>query len=123
MEKNGLVMTRRMFLKASGLAGILAAVGGLLAESGCSTGAGAGSGTAAAAGEHYTFTVVSGAVITASDAATGKFKYKRHCDTCGWQEFFSRSVNGESVNDAFTCPRCTSHQVVSIVVEKVSGAS
>lgn len=117
MEKNGLVMSRRMFLKASGLAGVFAAIGGLLAEGGCSTGS--GSGAAAGSGDHYTFKVVSGAVITSSDPATGKYQYKQHCENCGWNEVFARSVDGVSVNDEFTCPRCGSHQVVNIVVQKV----
>jgi len=110
------MLSRREFFKAFGFAGIVAALGGLGSASGCAS----SSTPNAASGQHYTFTVVSGATITQSNAQTGKYKYKRHCDTCGWEELMSRSVSAEDVNDSFTCPRCGSFQVVKITVALVS---
>jgi len=108
MDENKQALSRREFLKTSTL-GVVAAAGAAVLLSGCATGAPAVPG-------NYTFTVISGATLTESDASTGRYKYKKHCKNCGWESSMATSVNGTSVSDEFKCPRCGYQQKVEIEV-------
>jgi len=106
-------MSRRVFLMASGTAGVAALVGGSSLLSGCSAPSSSGG-----EGAVYTFTVISGAVLIESDPSTGRYKYKKKCRVCGWEEMFSSTETGTGVSEEFKCPQCGNVQEVNIVVSR-----
>ena len=103
------LLSRREFLKACGLAGVTAAVVSL--STGCKQGEAGLAGT-------YTFSVVSGAILTYSDSKTGTYKYKKKCRVCGWESMFAKTVKGTSISEPYTCSRCKNKQTAAITVSK-----
>ena len=65
----------------------------------------------------YSVWAESGAVITSFDSTTGKFQYKRKCETCGETENGSTLAfvgSGSGLTSSFTCSKCGSHQKLVI---------